>query len=369
MKVLVRWQIVAIFKVCHTYRGHISPQLMRLMPRPPSLEPTPAQLLAIIRTQTEIAKLGLDLQGVMQVVAREAQALAGASGAVVELAEGDEMVYRAVSGIASNQLGLRLRRDSSLSGLTVQMGTPLRCDDCEIDPRVDREACRRVGLRSMVVVPLSHDDAVVGVLKVLGESPHAFGDQTVALLELMSELIGAAMFHATRYGTDELFRRATHDGLTGLANRALFFDRLRHCLAQARREQFPVGVLVLDMDGLKQINDVHGHRVGDAALRELALRLAGVARQSDTVARLGGDEFGVVLSRVEGREGAVVMAERLEQQLDRQMVFERRRLVLQASIGVALFPGDGDEPDSLVEAADREMYAAKRLRKRAAVRA
>jgi hypothetical protein len=113
---------------------------MHTMPRPPSPEPTPAQLLAIIRSRTEIAKPGLDLQGVMQMVARDAQALTGASGAVVELAEGDEMVYRAVSGIASSQLGLRLRRDHSLSGLTVQMGTPLRCDDCEVDPRVDRDA-------------------------------------------------------------------------------------------------------------------------------------------------------------------------------------------------------------------------------------
>ena len=337
-----------------------------MTPHPPSSSPTPRQLLAVIRTQTEIAKLGLDLQGVMQVVARDAQALTGASGAVVELAEGDEMVYRAVSGIAASQLGLRLRRDHSLSGLTVRLGTPLRCDDCETDPRVDLQACRRVGLRSMVVVPLTHDDAAVGVLKVLGASPHAFGDQTVALLQLMSELIGAAMFHAARYGADELFRRATHDALTGLANRALFFDRLRHCLAQARRERYPVGVLVLDMDGLKQINDVYGHRAGDAALRELALRLAGAARESDTVARLGGDEFGVVLSRVEDRDGALNLAERVAGQLRREMGFEGGLLPLEASVGLALFPDDADQPDTLVEAADRRMYAAKRLRKRAA---
>lgn len=337
-----------------------------MTPHPPPSPPTPQQLLAVIRTQTEIAKLGLDLQGVMQVVARDAQSLTGASGAVVELAEGDEMVYRAVSGIAASQLGLRLRRDQSLSGLTVQLGTPLRCDDCETDPRVDLQACRRVGLRSMVVVPLTHDDAAVGVLKVLGASPHAFGEQTVALLQLMSELIGAAMFHAARYGAGELFRRATHDALTGLANRALFFDRLRHCLAQARRERYPLGVLVLDMDGLKQINDVYGHHAGDAALRELASRLAGAARESDTVARLGGDEFGVVLSRVEGRDGARTLVERVAGQLEREMVFEHGRLPLEASVGLALFPDDADQPDTLVEAADRQMYAAKRLRKRAA---
>ena len=328
----------------------------------PSPEPTPTQLLAIIRTQTEIAKLGLDLEGVMALVAREAQILTRASGAVVELAEGDDMVYRAVSGIAANQLGLRLKRATSLSGLTVATGAAMRCDDSEEDPRVDRAMCRRVGLRSMVVVPLAHAGSPVGALKVLGARPGAFGEADVKVLELMSELIGAAMFHAVQYGADELFRLATHDGLTGLPNRALFFDRLRHALAQGRREESSVGVLVLDMDGLKRINDEHGHRAGDAALRELAARLSGVLRQSDTVARLGGDEFGVILSRVEGREGAWVAAYRLGSELDRPMAFEGMRLSLSASIGVAVFPEDGDQPEALVETADQAMYAIKRQR-------
>lgn len=335
-----------------------------MTPCPPSSEPAPDQLLAIIRTQTEIAKLGLDLEGVMARVARDAQRLTRASGAVVELAEGEDMVYRAVCGIAASQLGLRLKRATSLSGLTVRMGTPLRCDDSEHDPRVDRDACRRVGLRSMVVVPLTYDDSAVGALKVMGDRPAAFGDDDVRLLELMSELIAAAMYHAARYGADELFRRATHDSLTGIANRALFFDRLRHDLARARREGARVGVLLADMDGLKQVNDAHGHRAGDAALREFALRLGIAARETDTVARLGGDEFGVVLSRVDQREGAWLAADRLAAELDRPLLFSGLRLPLAASIGVAVSPDDGDQPDALVEAADQAMYAIKRQRSR-----
>ncbi|HEU4883065.1 MAG TPA: sensor domain-containing diguanylate cyclase [Longimicrobium sp.] len=337
--------------------------------RTPSSDPTSGQLLAIIRIQTEIAKLGLDLEGVMALVAREAQVITGSSGAVVELAEDDDMVYRAVSGIAANQLGLRLKRATSLSGLSVAMGTPLCCDDSECDDRVDREACRRVGLRSMVVVPLNHDDAAVGVLKVLSERPMAFGDADVQVLQLMSELIGAAMYHATRYGADELFRSATHDNLTGIANRALFFDRLRHCLAQARRAEQRLGVLVLDMDGLKRINDAHGHRAGDAALREIASRLSQGVRQADTVARLGGDEFGVVLSPVDDREGAWVAASRLAARLERPLFFNRKRLALVSSVGVAVFPDDGDQPDALVESADQAMYAIKRQRSRTRERA
>jgi diguanylate cyclase (GGDEF)-like protein len=247
----------------------------------------------------------------------------------------------------------------------VATGTPLRCHDSEEDPRVDRAACRRVGLRSMVVVPLTHDGATVGVVKVLSSRPRAFGDADVRVLELMSELIGAAMFHAARYGADELFRRATHDALTGLPNRALFFDRLRHCLAQAKREDFPVGVLVLDMDGLKQTNDQHGHGAGDAALRELASRVSAAVRQSDTVARLGGDEFGVILSRVEDREDAWVVADRLTSALEPPLLHGSTPLPVGASIGVAVFPDDGETPDALVETADQAMYAIKRQRGRA----
>src|SRR5262245_60184328 len=113
-------------------------------------QPSPPQLLAVIRTQTEIAKLGLDLSGVLALVADRARGITGAAGAVVEIAEGDEMVYRAASGSAAGLLGLRLRRSTSLSGLCVAAAVPLHCDDAEVDPRVDRDACHRVGLRSMV---------------------------------------------------------------------------------------------------------------------------------------------------------------------------------------------------------------------------
>lgn len=158
--------------------------------------PDAEQLLAVIGIQTEIAQLGRDLDGVMTLVARRAQALTGATGAAVELAEGDAMVYRAATGIAAPQLGLRIARDGSLSGLCVREGIPLACDDSERDPRVDRESCRKVGLRSMIVVPLGHHGEVVGVLKVLSPVPNAFTDSQIALLGLMADLIAAAMYHA-----------------------------------------------------------------------------------------------------------------------------------------------------------------------------
>ncbi len=298
----------------------------------------------------------------MSLVADRSQALTGAHGAVIELAEGDAMVYRASSGIAAPQLGLRLQRQSSLSGLCVEQGQALRCDDSESDPRVDREACRRVGLRSMIVAPLKHQDTVVGALKVVSRDARAFTDVDQRILGLMCDLVAASMFHAARYETSELYHRATHDPLTGLANRALFFDRLRSQLELAQRNASPLAILNVDMDGLKPINDRFGHRAGDAAIKELASRIKDTFRESDTVARVGGDEFAVILPQRD-RDGAEQHTQRLAQNIETPFRFGEQPLALGASIGAAAFPDDGTEPDVLLEHADHAMYAAKRQRK------
>jgi diguanylate cyclase (GGDEF)-like protein len=325
--------------------------------------PTPDQLMAIIRTQTEIARLGLDLHGVMNLVVGETQALTGAAGAVVKLAEGEEMVYRAVSGLASSQLGLRIQRQGSMSGLCVDSNESLRCDDSETDTRVNREACRRVGLRSMIAVPLIHEGQAVGVLKVVGVELNAFDEGDLKVLGLMSNLIASSMFHAVKFGADELFRLATRDSLTGLANRSFFYDRLRFNMANARREARRMGVLLLDMDGLKPINDEFGHRAGDAAIRELGKRLSQATRESDTVARLGGDEFGIVLSCIDDRDRALAAARRLVEKCNGEMDFEGNQLRIGVSAGAAVYPDDGEHPEPLVEYADQGMYRSKRERK------
>lgn len=331
----------------------------------PSPQPAlgPDKLMQVIHTQTEIARLGLDLGSVMALVTERAQIMTGAIGAVIELAEGEDMVYRASTGSIANQLGLRLKRGNSLSGLCVQQGQPLQCDDSETDERVDRAACRKVGLRSMVVAPLKHLDSVVGVIKVLSDRPQAFTAEAGQILQLMSNLIASAMFHAARAEADELFHRATHDPLTGLANRALFYDRLRHKLLTAERGHEQVGVLNLDMDGLKPINDQHGHQAGDAAIKELAVRLKNAARESDTVARLGGDEFGVILARIDGHSGLSQQRTRLDAAIAKPFRYGRLELQLGASIGGAVFPLDGNDPNQLLETADRAMYETKRARK------
>jgi diguanylate cyclase (GGDEF)-like protein len=316
----------------------------------------------IINIQTDVAKLGVDLGGVMRLVADRLLDLTHADAVIVELAEDEEMVYRAAAGTARNQLGLRLARHTSLSGLCIAKGELLVCEDTELDDRVDREACRRVGFRSMAVTPLVHEGEPVGVVKIGTAQPAALGPQDIEILGLMTGMIGAAIFHASRFEADALYKRATRDPLTGLANRALFYDRLRQSLSQARRDGSQVGLLNLDMDGLKVINDSYGHRAGDAALCELANRLTRQLRRSDTLARLGGDEFAVIMPRVEGRQAAQAALERIAEDMAPVFDFEAQSLAVQASIGAAIFPDDGCEIEDLVEAADRAMYAVKRRR-------
>jgi diguanylate cyclase (GGDEF)-like protein len=322
-----------------------------------------AVLLDIIAIQTEIACQGLDLGGVMQLVCQRAEALCRADGAVLELAEGNEMVYRAAAGLARAQLGLRLQRQGSLSGLCVEHNEILRCDDAETDPRVDRVACRKVGLRSMLVVPLRHENQSVGVLKVVSPRVNTFGAWHAQVLGLLSTLVGAAIYHAVQNASNDLYYRATHDALTSLANRALFYDSLRQQLERAARTHGNIAVVNIDMDGLKAINDTLGHRAGDAALCEVASRIGGALRAEDVAARVGGDEFGVILVGVRDRHSAASKCDALTTAIGAPFEFEGRALPLGASVGFALWPDDGDDLEQLIELADRAMYRVKHGRR------
>lgn len=319
--------------------------------------------MQVINIQTEIAKLGLDLGGVMQFIVEQTLPLIEADGAAIELAEDGEMVYRAAWGIAKSQLGLRLRIDSSLSGLSVITGETLFCADSKTDPRVDHTACQKVGLRSMIVMPLKHKGVTVGVLKGMSAQPNKFQKHDMTLLEMLSEVVAAAMYFSVKYDSDDLFIKATHDSMTGLANRALFMDRLRNAVAQTSRGQRSSGVLMIDMDGLKQINDTHGHRIGDAVIIEFSNRIKKATRDTDTAARLGGDEFGIILTPLESSDGIDSAIRRIDSEIKSPFVFENRQYRLDASIGSALIPTDGNEPDKLLELADQRMYTIKHSRK------
>ncbi|MDP9108366.1 MAG: PAS domain S-box protein [Pseudomonadota bacterium] len=161
------------------------------------------RLNEIIVTQCQLAAAALDLEAFMKLVVYRMDSLTAASGTVVELVDGDDMVYRASSGVAASSIGLRLKRDTSISGLCVKSGEVLRCDDTRTDSRVDRAACDRIGIRSLIVAPLVHDGRAVGVLKSMAEAPRAFGARDLQTLQLMAGLIGSAIAHQVAFQAKE----------------------------------------------------------------------------------------------------------------------------------------------------------------------
>jgi diguanylate cyclase (GGDEF)-like protein/PAS domain S-box-containing protein len=160
--------------------------------------------------------------------------------------------------------------------------------------------------------------------------------------------------------TDALEYQALHDALTGLPNRSLFGDRLRQALLAARRNQKMFGVLLLDLDRFKDINDALGHDRGDSLLQEVTARLRGVLRATDTIARLGGDEFAVLTTDARHPEDVVATAKKILASLEGPFAIADQMVETGASIGVAMYPVHGDDPSTLLRRADVAMYVAKR---------
>jgi diguanylate cyclase (GGDEF)-like protein/PAS domain S-box-containing protein len=163
----------------------------------------------------------------------------------------------------------------------------------------------------------------------------------------------------------ESFERMAHlDSLTGLPNRVLLADRLEQALALARRHKYGTAVCYVDLDGFKAVNDSHGHANGDRLLQELAARMHRCIRSNDTAARLGGDEFVLVLTHIDSVAEIEELLRRVLHELAQPVRLEAgRELSVTASIGVALSPQDGSDPQELLRRADTAMYAAKRLGK------
>jgi diguanylate cyclase (GGDEF)-like protein/PAS domain S-box-containing protein len=159
----------------------------------------------------------------------------------------------------------------------------------------------------------------------------------------------------------QLEYQAYYDALTGLPNRLLFRDRVVNAIAQARRNKRAIAVMYLDLDHFKLVNDGLGHSIGDALLSEVAQRLQGCIRASDTISRLGGDEFTILLNDVSDSDSAASVARKILQSFTRAFRVESHELFVTASIGIGLFPNDGEDVEALLKCADSAMYRAKEL--------
>ena len=165
-----------------------------------------------------------------------------------------------------------------------------------------------------------------------------------------------------RYEHDLRLHRLAHmDSLTGLANRVLLDDRLSIAIAAARRYGHRLGVLYLDLDGFKKVNDELGHEAGDSVLKEVATRLQKQVREMDTAARVGGDEFVILLANLRDTADARVVAGKLQAVLNQPFSLLGRSYRLGASIGIGIFPDDGEQPAQILKHADAAMYEAKQM--------
>ena len=164
---------------------------------------------------------------------------------------------------------------------------------------------------------------------------------------------------ASLNAAEQFHHLAYHDPLTGLPNRQLFLDRLEQAVHHARREELLLAVFFLDLDRFKIINDSLGHGIGDKLLRVVAARLTSILRESDTVARLGGDEFTILAPLVKSEDDAITVSRKVHEAIREPFVVDGRELFLTTSVGISMYPADGDDAESLLRNADAAMYRAK----------
>jgi diguanylate cyclase (GGDEF)-like protein len=222
--------------------------------------------------------------------------------------------------------------------------------DIEQDPADRFEICWTLPIRSNDGVPL-------GIITVFTRRSSGPGDVEAQILAMASRLTTISIEH--HQTTRQLSHLVRHDSLTGLPNRVLFEDRLQQAMMLAHRNSKEIAMLVLDLDHFKSINDTHGHQTGDALLQQFAYRMQRKLRDTDTLARVGGDEFLILLPEISGIEGAKYVAGRLVEALIEPFRIGEHELRVTTSIGIAIYPQDGQDCMTLHHRADAAMYRAK----------
>jgi diguanylate cyclase (GGDEF)-like protein len=214
--------------------------------------------------------------------------------------------------------------------------------------------------RAFCSAPIVVDAATAGVIGAFFRDEKRTANMPAPQLGLWCNVAALALDRRRLH--DQLSYRAQHDGLTGLPNRALLYEKLEAEIVRASRAGGLLGVLYMDLDGFKQINDTHGHDAGDVVLQEAAKRLLHGVRRGDTVARIGGDEFVVLLPLLGSREDAAQIADKIAAALREPIYSNHQRLSVTACVGIAVWPLDGDRPNPLLRFADAQMYGEKRRR-------
>jgi diguanylate cyclase (GGDEF)-like protein/PAS domain S-box-containing protein len=225
------------------------------------------------------------------------------------------------------------------------------------EPFKRRASALKLGWHSAYAFPVLIGNNIISILEFFGPD---IREPDTALLESTSAISSQiGQFIQRKQAEDKLTFLARFDAVTDLPNRYLFTDRLSQMLAQSQRNNWLSGVLFVDLDRFKAVNDTYGHAAGDELLRQAAMRMQACVRSSDTVGRLSGDEFAVMLSNLAKTEDAGMVAQKIVESLAAPFDLNGHQAYISASIGIALYPSDGDRPDTLLKNADTAMYRAK----------
>jgi diguanylate cyclase (GGDEF)-like protein len=318
--------------------------------------PTDTQLLAGYRQLATVLGVLLGERGIGEVLAKIAETLRGLipcdDVVIWGCADGELRAMFARGDDAKAIRKLRIPVGLGLTGLAAERRTPILSNDAHLDPRARQVPDTDLQPEAMMCVPLLVRNQLIGVLSVyrMGEES-AFDQDEFELTKHFAEVAAIAIDNArTR---DDLENLAATDDLTGVANRRRFRQELMRELAAAERYTRDVSLLLLDLDGFKNVNDTFGHDRGDEVLRAVALLLRRRTRKCDLVARVGGDEFALLLPGISPKQAA-----ELALRIGEFIAAKVGDLGIRASVGVASYPDTAG--DHLLHEADRRLYAAKR---------
>ena len=266
-----------------------------------------------------------------------------------------ELAFSESSGLTRWEMkNIRFAMGEGIAGWVAKHKKPVLIEDVREDPRFKVVVKQKRSMVSMISAPLMVKRRVIGVVSLsTREVGQTFTQNDLELVVLMSAHISLALEN------NRLYEISVLDGLTNIYNRRYLEQRLAEEVAYSKRYDKPLSLLLLDIDFFKQLNDTYGHQAGDHVLKEVSEICSDALREYDVVARFGGEEFAIVLPTTPKKKAATI-AERLRIAVaDRDFLFKDKRIKCTISLGVAAFPEDGQDSDSLVATSDAALYKAK----------